>query len=363
MIAEEARRAASLEEATAAAEAAQSLAAQLGLPRPHRALVALGIARLEAGDRRGEVDFSEAIDLALAAGDTRAALMALGNRASVRLELESAEEALHEYDLAIEFAGRYGLSDASIRGARLDALELSGRWQEMLTEAAAIREVALERGDAWTELMARLQMGGVEVQRGEVTLPVENLVAEASSVGMQPGIGASVVAMGALLDGDHDRVRRVVAEAVAAVPPNGRIFGALDLVRAALAIGDPALARAVLGKAVPEDGPSSRNALTRLATALVLEAEGDMGGARQRFAETNEIFEKLGWPGTQVVALAGLGRMRVSLGDATAGLENLKAARQIATRLGMQPLLVELDGTIGDLSRSAQSVTPTTSRR
>jgi hypothetical protein len=201
--------------------------------------------------------------------------------------------------------------------------------------------------------MARMQMGGVEMQRGEVTLPVDNLRAEARNVGLQAGIGANVEAISALLRGDRDKVRRVVAESVAAIPRNGWIFGALDLVRAALAVDEPLLARAVLEKAVPEGGPNSRNALTRLATALVLEAEGDMVGAGQRFAQTNDTFEKLGWPGTQVVALAGLGRTRVSLGDATAGLENLKAARLIATRLGMEPLLVELDTTIGDISRSA----------
>jgi class 3 adenylate cyclase/tetratricopeptide (TPR) repeat protein len=341
-----------LEGATAAAEAAQSLAAGLGLPRPHRALAALGLARLEARDARGEADIRDAIELALAAGDTRAALIALGTQAGILLELIDAEQALEAHDATIAFAGRYGLSDAHIRGSRLDALELAGRWDELLAEGAAMREAALERGDAWTELMARMQMGGVEVQRGDVTVPIDNVRTEAKDVGLQPGIGANVVALGALLRGDGDTVRRVIAETVAVIPPNGWIFGALDLVRAALAVGELGLARAVLEKAIPEDGPNSRNALTKIATALVHEAEGDVIGAQLRFAQTNDTFEKLGWPGTQVIALAGLGRTRVSLGDATAGLENLQAARVIATRLGMQPLLVELDAAIGDLSRS-----------
>jgi len=332
-----------LEATEAAADAAFRLAAKLGLPRPYGAAIALGLARSEFRHPRAQETLHEGIDLAMAAGDAQAALRAQAVRADIVVEHEHTSAVLAAYDDAIAFAARYGLSDAHVRGSRLDALEIAGLWDELLTEGAALRADAIERGDAWTALMARMQMAGAEAQRGEVTVIADDLLSDARAVGMQPGIGGNAAAAVALVQGDRDEARRIIVDTVAAIPAGGWMFGAMDLVRIALELGDIELARSVLEKSIPEDGPNIRHALTRLGTALVLEAEGDLAGALDRYIPMNARFEQLGWPATQVVALAGLGRTRIALGETAAGLAALARARVIATDLGMRPMLSGID--------------------
>jgi tetratricopeptide (TPR) repeat protein len=344
-----------LEGVKSAASSAFALAEQLGLPRPYRAVGGLGLALLEARDPRGEDLLHEGVELAMAAGDTRSALSMLGNRAAMIGEYVDANVSIEASDEAIAFAKRYGLGDGNVRGLRFDLLEVAGRWDEVLAEGAAIRADAIARGDAWTELMARAQICIVEAQRGELTLPPADYMAEARAVGMQPGIGGGMNAMTALVKGDREAARRSVVETVAAIAEGRWIFSALELVRVALALGDIDLARQVLAKAMPEAGPNSRNALTRLATALVQEAEGDLAGANQRFTDANAFFETLAWPGTQVIALAGRGRTRYGLGEREAGLADLAAAMETASRLRMRPFLAEIDAFLAATAAGAGS--------
>jgi hypothetical protein len=49
-----------------------------------------------------------------------------------------------------------------------------------------------------------------------------------------------------------------------------------------------------------------------------------------------------------VIALAGLGRTRIALGDVPAGLDDLHAARSIAAGLGMRPMLASIEGSIAE---------------
>ncbi len=335
-----------LEGTEMAAEAAFRLARELGLPRPYRAALALGLARTELHHPRAQETLQEGIELAMAAGDNATAMNAQAIRADILVEHAHTSVALAGYDAVLAFAARYGLSDAHARGSRLDVLEISGRWDELLVEGSALRADAIERGDAWTALMASMQMAGAEAQRGVVSPLGDNVLSEARAVGMQPGIGANMSAVVANLRGDRDEARRIIVDTIAAIPPNGWMFGAMDLVRVALELDDIPLARQVLAKSIPEDGPNIRHALTRLATALTLEAEGDLAGALDRYLATNARFERLGWPPTQVIALAGLGRTRIALGDTAAGLGDLLAARAIAEGLGMRPMLASIDASI-----------------
>jgi class 3 adenylate cyclase/tetratricopeptide (TPR) repeat protein len=337
-----------LEATEAAAEATFQLAARLGLARPYKAALALGLSRTELRHPRARETLQEGIDLAVAAGDNAAAMNAQAMRADIIVEHEHTSAALAGYDAAMAFAARYGLSDAHARGSRLDVLEVSGRWDELLVEGSALRAAAIDRGDAWTALMAALQMAAVEAQRGVISAIGDDVLLEAGAVGMQPGIGANAAAVAANLRGDRDGARRIIVDTVAAIPPGGWMFGAMDLVRVALDLQDVQLAWQVLAKSIPEDGPNIRHALTRLATALILEAEGDFGGALDRFVEMNALFERLGWPPTQVIALAGLGRTRIALGDVPAGLDDLHAARSIAAGLGMRPMLASIEGSIAE---------------
>jgi class 3 adenylate cyclase len=337
-----------LEATEAAAEATFQLAARLGLARPYKAALALGLSRTELRHPRARETLQEGIDLAVAAGDNAAAMNAQAMRADIIVEHEHTSAALAGYDAAMAFAARYGLSDAHARGSRLDVLEVSGRWDELLAEGSALRAAAIERGDAWTALMAALQMAAVEAQRGVISAIGDDVLLEAGAVGMQPGIGANAAAVAANLRGDRDGARRIIVDTVAAIPPGGWMFGAMDLVRVALDLQDVQLARQVLAKSIPEDGPNIRHALTRLATALILEAEGEFNGALDRFVEMNALFERLGWPPTQVIALAGLGRTRIALGDVSAGLDDLHAARSIAAGLGMRPMLASIEGSIAE---------------
>jgi len=101
---------------------------------------------------------------------------------------------------------------------------------------------------------------------------------------------------------------------------------------------------ALLTKAYPEAGRSrGRGILSQLATALVLEAEGDIAAARPRFEAAADYFTEHGWVESNGDALAGLGRCQIALGEVDAGIANLRRAREIAEYLKIPQKIRDID--------------------
>jgi class 3 adenylate cyclase/tetratricopeptide (TPR) repeat protein len=330
--------------AVTAANAALALAASLGLSKPYRALGQRGLARQATGNAAGEADLREAVDLAIAAGDSRYGLSTLSNRAE---SMARADDALAAYDEGIAFAERYGLSDAAIRGQRFEWLELAGRWDEMLEIAPAMLAEAAAQGNAYTTFMVRMATMGVEASRGPTTMPVDGLTEAAIAIGFRPYVPGGNIALAAFANGDPDGARRIIGETLAFVADGEWTTNAVCQVQVALALDDLPLARRVLTKAYPETGHSrGRGILSQLATALALEAEGDKAAARPRFQSAADYFTEHGWVENSGDALAGLGRCQIADGEVDAGLANLHRAREIAVSLKIPRKIHDIDAAI-----------------
>jgi class 3 adenylate cyclase/tetratricopeptide (TPR) repeat protein len=331
-----------------AANEVVALAGRLGLPPPTRVLMQRGLALLESGDASGEAGVRMAIEMAVAAGDLRQAIRGFGLLGSSIMDVGRPTPALAIYDEGLAFAAAHGMRDDSLRGSRLDALELAGRWDDVLAEAPLLRTEALARGDAWTAFMAGMQSAGVLVQRGATDVDSHDLILEGRSVGLPPSIGAGISAFAALKRGDARAARSILEDALELTPEGRSIYGLVESVWAALKLGDQALARRLLTRAFPEDD-SSRGQLTRLATAMVAAAEGDHVAALERFEASHAYFATREWATSRAQALAGAGRSRLALGDTAAGLDLLRRARAEAEALQYELLLSEIDPAIASV--------------
>jgi class 3 adenylate cyclase/tetratricopeptide (TPR) repeat protein len=329
-----------------------ALAERFGLPAPPSALLRRGLAILESGDARGETEVRQGIGMAVTAGDLRLAMRGYALLANVMMDVRQPTQALAAYDDGIAFAAAHGMRDDLLRGSRLDALEVAGMWDEVLAEAPSLRADALARGDAWTAFMAGMQSAGVLIQRGATDLDVHGLILEGRSVGLPASIGVGMGAFAALNRGDTPAARALLQEALDLTPEGRTIYGLVESVWAALKLGDTSLARALLARASPEDG-SSRGELTRLARAMVLQAEGDHVSALEQFDTARAYFATRGWVSTWALALAGAGRSRLALGDTAAGLDLLRQARAEAAALQYELLLSEIDPVLASVAGAA----------
>jgi tetratricopeptide (TPR) repeat protein len=223
---------------------------------------------------------------------------------------------------------------------------MAGLWDDALDEAPVIRARAVARGDAWVAFMADMVSTGIGVSRGEVRAPPAELMGTAITIGLEPSVGAGIWASAALEGGDRVTAARIVDDTVESTRPGRSIYGAAELVSVAIRLGDLALARRVLEKAVPES-PSGRGRLTSLATGLLLEAEGDPAAALEHLEPATAFFGAREWTENWAMSLLATGRCRLALGDAPDGLVDLQEARRLAEDLGAQPLLRDIDAAIG----------------
>jgi tetratricopeptide (TPR) repeat protein len=289
------------------------------------------LARTAEHDPTGEPDVREAVDLAVAAGDTRYALNTLSNRAENMVRVD---EALAAFDEALAFANRYGLSDAPLQAQRLEFLDLAGRWDEILEATPAMLAEAIAQGNAYNAFMLRMGRVAIEAARGLTTTPADGLTEEAIAIGFRPYVPGGNVALASFVRGDREGARRIIGETLDFVNDGEWTTNAAVLVQIALALDDLPLAHRVLAKSYPETGRSrGRGFLTQLSTALVFEAEGDLDAARPRFQAAADYFTEHDWVESNGDALAGLGRCQVALGEVDAGLVNLRRAREIAVYL------------------------------
>ncbi len=330
-----------------------ALADDLGLAPPFRALYARAIALLDSGDRSGDAQFRRGIAVARESGDLRSALLGLGQLANLLMDVATPAEALAVYDEGLTLADNHGLGADNLRVSRLDALDLVGRWDEVLAEAPLLRARGAEMGDAWTTLMAELAIISVEAARGEPLSITIDLTERAGAVGLPPIVGVAVTVLAAFEAGEAESAHQAIADAIDLVPAGSTMFGTLDLVWTALRLDDKQLARMVLTRAVPE-GPSGRGMLTTAATALAAEADGDTINARDRFVRATAFFRARGWAWYTAFSLLGAGRTSVALGEVARGDAWLIDAEAIARDLRAAPLLREIDAA-RLLARSAGS--------
>jgi class 3 adenylate cyclase/tetratricopeptide (TPR) repeat protein len=324
------------------ADRAIAMAERLGLAPPVGAVAQRGIARIELGDRAGEADIRRAVDLARATGDLRRAAGLLGVLGNVLMDVATPEEALAAFDEALALCVRHGLAEGQVRASRLDALEMGGRYDDVIAEAPALRDWALAHNSAYAAFMADMTYVAVQFARGELTAPIDDMLARARSVGLPPSAGGGYVAATALALGDADGARRVIEGVLASTPEGSSVFMAAYFVTTALDMGDLDLAERVLARAVPP-AVNGRGCLSMVAAALIDEAKGNIEAAHAGFAATAPFFGARGWRYHEAQALTGLGRCRLRMGEQAGATAAFNEARSIAESMKARELLDRID--------------------
>jgi class 3 adenylate cyclase/tetratricopeptide (TPR) repeat protein len=338
------------DEALRLAGEAFSLAEELQLPPPPRALMARGAIRFDRSDRDGgEADLREAIRSAGATGDTTTALVAMDNLANL-VAWYSIPDALATIEEEVAVSRAHGLPSPWAEFGRFVYLYSNGSWDEALGGAISHQQHAEARGNAYLHLYATWLRVAIEFERGDCRGDPEALAAQARSFGRPYALSVlhPLAARLACAQGRQGLAAGFLEEMTAAFEP-GQLTEGFEAARAAAEAGRPDLARrlrAVTGELAMRTG---------LPDAIVAEAEGDHAAARQWYDHSVRVAATVGNVPAHAYALGGLGRSLLALGETEDGVARLRESRDIWERLRATPRIAEIDA----LLTSTGAVPPT----
>ncbi len=339
------------EEAIAWAERALSLAAELGLPEPARAIGYRGMARCQLGDAEGLADIRRAIAAATERGESRDAAALANNLAIALWPIEGPGPCLDAFRDGIAAARARGITELALAmsASQLDALVDAGRLDQVMREAGELEARLEGSGDAVSLAEIRTARARVLVLRGEVAAASQDgeravAVAGPSEVPELIGLAYPPAAAARLAAGDSDGARSLLRELVEIPNIRGNGYYAVHLpsvVRTAAASGDLALARAFT------DGfeaatPFAAHAAAA-AEAIITEAEGHLDAAVERYTDVAERWTSFGVAPERALALLGAGRCAVAAGRGADAVDRLRACRAVCGELEMAPALREAD--------------------
>jgi hypothetical protein len=339
------------EDAIRIADRALALAEELGLPRPARALGFRGFARFNLGDPAGLQDFNEAIDLAIDAGQGREVALLHNNLGVYLWSYEGPAASLEVLRDGIAYAKPRGLTEMleTLTQGTLDTLIDTGEHEEALRLAAEAAPRLESRGDVWDLIVVRIAQARIFALRGQGTEVTEVLEWLESAVRgtedpqvVGAGLGSAALARAEL--GQDQAAATILAELESY--PGARdntLYPALlpAMVRAALQIGEPALAERLIGDLEPRY-PYAEHALVA-ANAAITESRGDLQAAADAHADAADRWERFGVVPEQAFALLGQGRCLLGLSRPTEAATVLQHTREIFARLQAAPALAETD--------------------
>jgi class 3 adenylate cyclase/tetratricopeptide (TPR) repeat protein len=335
-------------EAIAAAERTIQLAEGLGLPKRARALGVRGSARAHLGDAQGLADMRRALALAVEQGMGRDAAVLHNNLALTSWQHEGPAAALELCGEGIEFCERRGITEMAfaIAGMRLTFLAACGRSERALADAHPLAEQAEAAGDAILIETRSVQLGLLS-NRGEgaATAAAEQLCAIARKTQEPQSFAMAFLpsAQVMLAAGHSERAKALLEELDGTRGARGDPYYAAllpQLVRCALALGDPALASRLIAGFEPRT-PLQQHALAACRAALA-EAAGDYANAAIEYAEVATRWRQFGDVPELANALLGQGRCLVALG--TPGADGaLRDARELFAAMGYAPAVNETE--------------------
>ena len=347
------------EAAIASAERALTLADQLEVDRPARALGYRGAARGHLGDAGGIDDMREAISLATQAGQGRDVAI-LHDNLGIQLWVHSGPQAaLDQLRKGIAYATTRGLAEiaAASTATTLDPLVDAGNLDESLAVAAALAEQLKDDRTTLAEVrcvQARiLTLRGRAIETSDYLDWMETTARdEGSADTVVLGLGAAALARTAL--GDLDRAATLLTEITETPHTHDTTYYSAYLpafVRSSLAIGRPDLAQALIA----DYDPRSLYAQHALTTANAALAEA---GGRHQIAVDGYTDAGLRWGRFGVVpehgfALLGRGRCLLQLGQPEQAATVVRQARECFSELGAMPALAET----GTLLEQASEIT------
>jgi tetratricopeptide (TPR) repeat protein len=332
------------------AEKAMALSRQLGLGDDVRALGSRGACRCSLGDLGGLEDMRRAIELGLERGLGRETATLYNNLGTILATIEGPEKTLETLRLGIDFAERRGIEEIATlaAGSSLEALYDLGLWDELLELANRLAEKAAENQASWYLGWIRTIETDVLICRGRIeeadSILDWLLSAARESKEPQDLVPALTVAARAYLTrGNAKRAVELVheLEAVARVRDAWNFPAYLpDLVRTALAAGDPVLADGLID-GLEAITPLHEHAI-HMTNAELAEGREEFDEAAMRFAEAARRWERFGVVPEHAHALFGHGRCLLALGDPDAEVK-LREARGLFMRLDARLYLTEID--------------------
>jgi class 3 adenylate cyclase/tetratricopeptide (TPR) repeat protein len=346
-------------EAMAAAERTLQLAAALGLPKSARAMGVRGNARAYLGESLGVTDMRVALALAVEQGGGRDAAVLYNNLAIATWHYEGPSAALELCAEGIDFCERRGIAGMAfaIAGTKLTFLAACGDSERALVDAQPLAEQAEAAGDS-VLIEARSVQLGLLNNRGEgtQTAAAEHLSAIARKTEEPQSIAMAFLpsAQVMLACGHIERAKALLEELYSTSGTRGDPNYAVllpQIVRCALALGDPALAARLIAGVAPHT-TLQHHALDACRAALA-EAAGDHAAAVRAYADAAAQWRQFGDVPELAYALLGQGRCLITLAAPGAD-QTLSEARELFAAMGYAPALIETE----TLMRRATARTP-----
>jgi class 3 adenylate cyclase/tetratricopeptide (TPR) repeat protein len=326
--------------AVEAADRAISLAEQLGLPEPARAVGYRGYARANLGDVAALEEMEQARRLLLAAGAGREVAVVQNNAAIVSYPLKGPAASLSAFEAGISFCEERGLAEAvaALAGNRPGLLIELGQTEEAQAEAQRLVAEFDARGNVHDAAEVHAALLLLRSSRGETGIAddAERLVELAQLIGAAD-IRVYVVSAAAAALTVEAPERVVAVFAALGERDSGSSYYARCLptmVRAALSVGNSALARRLVDRRRYRS-PLDENVMATT-RAQLLEQAGERDDAAAFYAEAAQRWRDFGNVPERAYALLGQGRCACAA-------EPLRGARELFASMGYTPALTEVD--------------------
>jgi class 3 adenylate cyclase/tetratricopeptide (TPR) repeat protein len=345
-------------EAIAAAERALTLAAELALPVPARALGARGGARCYLGERQGLEDVRRALALALEQGQGRYAAVLHNNLAVVSWQYEGPQAALAACRVGIDFCERRGIAEYTLGISSMSTTFLAelGQPEQALAEAEPLAERLQAAGHVGFSEPRALQLRLLAERGAHEHAPAPDELVARAREGGEPQLCALAFAAAArllLAQGQGQQAQELLAEleqitGIRADPYYASFLP--GLVRTALALGDADLASRLVDAVQPVT-PLAEHALAA-SRAQLAEAAGDHAQAAALYAEAAKRWREFGNVPERAYALLGHGRCLAALGAPEAE-QPLREARELFASMSYKPALAETEALLGESEAAA----------
>ena len=331
----------------AAADRALTLADQLGLSLPARALGFRGLARCYEGDLEGLNETHRALGLLIAEGRSRDAAVLQTNIAGLRGYLEGPAAALAGLEEAGSFATHHGLTAVAEETAvaTLWSLLEVGRLDALRRQAGHLAPQLREGGALWSLSEVRATEARARFEQGDPATSAADEAVELARDADDPLLLTAAIAAAALAhagNSDPDAARALLTELTDVGIRNEPEYAPYlpALARAACAISAPDLI-ARLSAGVPDRHPFQQHALMAV-RAIETELAGNHARAADLYAEAAERWHAFTSTLEEAHALLGEGRCRAHLAD-PAATSPLSSARALFAGMNARPRVVECD--------------------
>ena len=331
------------------AQRALTLADELGLERPGRALGYRGSSRADLGDPLGIQDIREAIPLATMAGRGREVATLHNNLGVTLWTFEGPQAALTELATGVAYATARGLTEIGdwTTTSTLSPLFDSG----LLDEALETASILVEHLDANPATLAEVRsvqariyaLRGVPARAADYLAWLETTSRDSGDAeGLVFGLGSAAVTHAALTNPTHAAILLTELAAAQDTRDNPQYAAHLPaLIRTALAIDNLNIAHGLTTGYQPRT-PYAHHALIT-ATAALAEAGIDLQAAADGYVDASERWQQFGVVPEHAFALLGHGRCLINLGHPHDAAPILQHARELFTRLRAAPALAETD--------------------